>query len=82
MSKSINFHGYDISKRIDGSYAVWDYCWYPDEYLDADPEANRKWLQQTQGWRAKGWVLVHVADNFRSAHDWVHKVVTARKGSK
>ena len=69
----MNYMGFDISRRIDGRYAVWDYGWYPDDYLDADPEANRKWLRGTMGWRAKGWVLVYVAKNYRDAHDWINR---------
>ena len=75
MSKCVTYKGFDIVKRHDGSFAVYDYAWWPDEYLDADPEANARWLDATEGWRAKGWIVVHVANNFRAAHNWVYNVM-------
>ncbi len=78
MSKSTTYQGFDIVKRIDGSFAVYDYGWHPDEVLDADPEANMRWLQATRGWRAKSWQVVHVAGNYRDAHNWCYH---AAKGS-
>jgi hypothetical protein len=67
-----NVKGFDVVRRVDGSYAVYDYAWWPDEYLDADPEANADYLEGTQGWRAKGWQVVHVAANMSDAKAWCH----------
>jgi hypothetical protein len=69
---SISYQGFDIVKRIDGRYVVYDYCWWPDPDLDADPEANARWLEATGGWRAKGWLPVYVAANFREARNWAY----------
>jgi hypothetical protein len=74
VSKIHRYQGFEITKRIDGCYAVWDYAWWPDEILDADPEANRRWLEATEGWRAKGWIQVHVAPDLKRAHDWAYKM--------
>ena len=65
-----NINGFDIVKRHDGSFAVYDYGWWPDEYLDANPKANREYLRATGGWRAKGWVIVTVCDTFKAAATW------------
>ena len=72
MSKAVSYQGFDIVKRWDGSYVVYDFGWWPDEVLDADPDANAAWLAGTEGWRVKGWQVVHVAGNFRAAHDWAY----------
>lgn len=74
MSKTVSYQGFDLVRRYDNSVAVYDYCWYPDEYLDSNPEANADYLRRTEGWRAKGWIIVHVARNFREAHNWVYNV--------
>jgi hypothetical protein len=74
MSKAISYRGFDITRRIDGSYAVWDMGWWPDEELDSNPELNAQWLEATGGWRAKGWQVVHVAPTFRAAHNWAYNV--------
>lgn len=79
MSKSSNYQGFDIVKRFDGSFAVYDYAWWPDEYLDADPEVNEDYLTRTRGWRAKGWQVVHVAGTYRDAHNWCYH---AAKGAR
>lgn len=73
MSKVHRYQGFEIVKRHDGRYAVYDYAWWPDEYLDNNPEANDAWLEATEGWRAKGWLQVHVADDLRRAHDWAYR---------
>lgn len=70
------YKGFDIVERHDGSFAVYDYAWWPDEELDNDPEANARWLEATGGYRAKGWIIVHVAPTLRRAHNWAHN--TAR----
>lgn len=74
MSKAVSYRGFDIVKRHDGSFAVYDYAWWPDPHLDDDPEANARWLEATEGWRAKGWIVVHVAPTFRAAHNWAYNV--------
>lgn len=70
--KSSNFKGFDIVRRFDNSWAVYDYCWWPDLYLDASPEANQLWLEATGGWRAKGWLLIAVFASYQEARDWCH----------
>jgi hypothetical protein len=67
-----NINGYEIVRRFDGSYAVYDYCWWPDPVLDNNPELNQLWLDMTGGWRAKGWIVVHVAPTFGRAVRWIH----------
>lgn len=78
MSKAVSYKGFDIVKRHDGSYAVYDYAWWPDEVLDSDPAANAAWLEGTEGWRAKGWQVVHVATNFRAAHNWIYNMLKVK----
>ncbi len=58
---AFSFKGFDIVQRHDNSWAAYDYAWWPDEYLDANPEANAAWLEATGGWRAKGWQVVRTA---------------------
>ena len=70
MSKYVAVDGFHIVCRFDGSWAVYDYAWWPDEYLDNDPVANKKYLTRTKGWRAKGWIVVHVAGEFAEAKRW------------
>lgn len=70
MTNTVSHKGFDITKRVDGSFAVYDYAWWPDGELDSDPEHNEIYLQNTQGWRAKGWQVVHVASSLASARDW------------
>lgn len=79
MSKSTNFLGFDLVQRHDGSIAVYDYGWWPDEYLDAHPRNNRRWLQATEGWRAKGWIIVHVTTSFTAARKWCEALVRSHK---
>lgn len=67
---SIVVNGFDIVRRFDGCYNVYDYAWWPDDYLDNDMEANYQWLTATFGWRAKGWHTVHVAPTQRDAITW------------
>lgn len=70
--------GFDISQRAyDGAWIISDYAWWPDDYLDANPEANRRWLNAAGGWRAKGWIVVHVADSFRDAKSWCYNMRNA-----
>jgi hypothetical protein len=64
-TRSIN--GYDIVTRWDGSFAVHDFCWWPDEELDSDPLFNEEYLYLTGGYRKKGWVLTFVASSFDEA---------------
>jgi hypothetical protein len=71
--------GFNISQRAyDGAYIVSDYAWWPDDYLDSNPEAQRRWLEGTRGWRAKGWIIVHVAKTFRDAKTWCYNMKDAR----
>ncbi len=73
MSKSNNVvrvGNYEIVKRFDESFAVYGYGWWPDEYLDSDPEANEDYLRRTYGWRAGGWAVVHVAPSLAAAQTW------------
>ncbi len=70
MPDSFTVAGFDVSLRFDGLYNVWDFGWWPDDYLDSDPEANADWLDRTEGWRAKGWQVVHVAASPREAREW------------
>jgi hypothetical protein len=78
MSKSKHFRGFDIVQRCDGSYAVYDYAWWPDSELDSDPALNAKWLEATGGWRAKGWQVVYVAKSYREAHNWCYHAAKRR----
>ena len=70
MSNSITLNDFDVARRVDGSFAIYDYCWWPDADLDADPELNEVWLEGTLGWRAKGWQVVHVASTLHAAKVW------------
>jgi len=70
MPDSFTIEGFDVVKRFDGSYAVYDFGWHPDPKLDADPELNEQWLERTQGWRAKSWQVVHVASSPVEAREW------------
>jgi hypothetical protein len=70
MSAVRNINGFDIVKRYDGSFAVYDFGWWPDDYLDSNRQLNRSWLRSTGGWRAKGWVIVAVCDTFKEAATW------------
>jgi len=63
-------NGFEIVKRFDNSFAVYDFAHWPDSYLDSDPEANEDWLWATGGWRAKGWQVVHVASSLPHAMKW------------
>lgn len=72
-------YGFEITKRIDGLFNVWDLGWWPDPVLDSDPEANARWLEATRGWRAKGWQVVHVSPTYRDAHNWCYH---AAKGNR
>lgn len=72
MASSISYQGFDIVRRHDNNYVVYDYCWWPDEYLDASPEANAAYLEATGGWRAKGWIAVHIAPTMRAARWWAY----------
>lgn len=72
MTTIANVKGFDIACRYDGSYAVYDYAWWPDEYLDTNPEANAAYLAGTQGWRAKGWQVVAVLPTLAAAKSWCH----------
>lgn len=65
------FRRHEVSPRIDGMFNVWAYSYWPDAYLDADSEANARYLQGTGGWRASGWQIVHVAETSRDAHAWI-----------
>ena len=65
-----NVGGFDIVRRFDGSYAVYDFGWHPDDELDSNPEANALWLEGTQGWRAKSWQVVHVTFDKDAAYRW------------
>lgn len=67
-----NFKGFDIVQRYDKSWAVYDFCWWPDCYLDINPLANEQWLEATGGWRAKGWLIVAVLPSYQDARDWCH----------
>lgn len=64
--------GYEIVKRFDGSYAIYDWGWWPDDELDADPDLNDAYLYSTYGWRASGWVVVHVAPTYKRALAWIN----------
>lgn len=72
MAENFSFEGFDVTKRVDNLYNVWDYGWYPDAELDADPELNAQWLARTQGWRAKGWQVVAVLPTLAAAKSWCH----------
>ena len=41
------FRRHEVSSRIDGMFNVWAYSYWPDAYLDADPEANALYLKGT-----------------------------------
>jgi hypothetical protein len=69
------FRNHEISFRHDGLFNVWRYSYWPDAYLDADPEANARYLKGTGGWRVSGWQIVHVADTARDAHNWIYNNV-------
>lgn len=75
MTNSISYQGFDIVRRFDNSFAVYDYAWWPDEFLDSEPEANERWLEATGGWRAKGWQVVHVAPTLAAARHWAYLTV-------
>lgn len=66
-------YGFEAVKRHDGSVAIYDYCWWPDDLLDTIPERNEEWLMRTGGWRAKGWIIVTVVQSFKEALDWTIK---------
>jgi hypothetical protein len=70
MSSPVRVNGFEITKRFDGSYAVYDFGWWPDEDLDNNPELLASYLESTGGWRAKGWILVNVLPSYRLAHEW------------
>lgn len=71
-----DFYGFDISQRpVDDMFVVWDYAWVPDDYLDSDPAANRRYLEATQGWRAKAWLPVHVTGTLADAERWIATIV-------
>lgn len=75
MSKNfVPLNGFEIVKRHDNSFAVYDYGWWPDPYLDEDEEANADYLHRTGGWRAKGWQVVHVAPTLPNAVAWAKAV--------
>lgn len=68
-----SFKGFDIVCRPgDGSWAVYDYGWWPDPYLDNDLEANEYWLEATGGWRSKGWQVVAVMPSYQAARTWAY----------
>lgn len=69
----MNLNGYDIVRRHDNSVAIYDYAWWPDPYLDSDIKAHNNYLNATGGWRAKGWIVVHVTDSIRAARAWIAK---------
>lgn len=62
---------FDISRRIDGLYNVWAYMMWPDDELDESPEKRAEFLRRTQGWCARGWVVVHVARSQQAAKDFI-----------
>jgi hypothetical protein len=74
MTHPTSIQGYDIVRRIDGSFAIYDFDWWPDDYLDNDPEMNEWYLDMTGGWRASGWAVVHVAPTYQRALNWVNHV--------
>ncbi len=67
-----DWQDFDVVCRHDGSYAIYDYAWWPDEYLDNNEEANQAYLEATWGWRAKGWIVVHVAPTYAAAVRWIN----------
>lgn len=77
MSSTVSYRDFDIARRWDGLYNIWDYAWWPDDYLDADPAALDRWLQGTHGWRAKGWQVVHVARTPHEARTWINSILKA-----
>lgn len=74
-----NCSGFDIVERFDGSWAVYDYRWWPDDYLDNEPGANAKFLSRTGGWRKAGWIIVKVCGNLEDARSFCNR---PRKGSR
>lgn len=70
MPENFSLYGFDVTKRIDNLYNIWDFAWHPDPELDADPELNEQWLERTQGWRAKSWQVVHVTSSPAEAREW------------
>lgn len=71
MSKNfVPCNGFEIVKRYDNSFAVYDYGWWPDDYLDNNPEADEEYRYYTGGWRAKGWQVVHVTHSLPLALKW------------
>lgn len=75
MTRSIKYLDFEITRRqYDGKFMVHDFCWVPDDELDSNPEANADYLWRTGGWRAKGWMLVHVANSLREAKAWATTV--------
>lgn len=71
MSKTnIRINGFDIVRRHDNSIAVYDYGWWPDADLDADPDLNAAYLEATGGYRKKGWQIVRIFHSLREACNW------------
>jgi len=69
--------GFEIVCRPgDKSWAVYDYGWWPDPYLDTRPKSNEGWLEATGGWRAKGWQIVAVQSSYEAARSWCHNNAT------
>lgn len=74
MPHPFTLNGFEVVRRIDGSFAIYDLAWWPDPFLDSDPLANSYWLDGTGGWRAKGWIVVHVAPTFQRAINWIKRL--------
>jgi len=72
-SNCIELHGFEIVKRVDGQFNVWDMGWWPDPELDDYPDRLTRWLEGTEGWRAKGWQVVHVAPTLPLARMWANQ---------
>ena len=77
-TNTVSFHDFDLAKRYDNSVAIYDYGWWPDAELDADPALNARYLNGTWGWRAKGWQVVHVTSTFAEAKGWIEEMMKRR----
>lgn len=76
MSNTKRVGSYEITRReYDGVYIVYALKPWPDDVLDNNPEALKRWLTGTKGWRAHGWVPVYVTESGRKANRWAWKQV-------